>query len=82
MAFFCFLLGVTSTLFIRLRRRLFKAVAIILVGMVGGALALRSFWGEMGPIRLLAVSMCLFAILISPLLLHAFFGHEVTPKQT
>lgn len=82
MAYFCFVLGVTSTLFIRVRRRMFKAGAIITAGIVGGALVLRSLWGEMGLFRLLAVSGCLLAILISPLILHAVFGHEVTPKET
>jgi hypothetical protein len=81
LAYFCFVLGVTSTLFIRIRRRIFKAGAIIAAGMVGGALVLRSIWGDVGPIRFLVISACLCAILVSPLLLHEFFGHEADQKM-
>jgi hypothetical protein len=82
LAFFCFVLGVTSTVFIRARQRILKAGAIIVVGMVGGALALCSIWGDMGLLRLLTASLCLLGILISPLLIHAFLGHETAEKDT
>jgi hypothetical protein len=81
MAFFCFALGVTSTLFIRMRRRFFKAVAILGIGIVAGALVLRSIRGDTDPLRMLVTSACLLAVLGSPLLLHAFIGHEISEKD-
>ncbi len=76
-AYFCFALGATAVLFIRARSRAVKAGAIIAVGMIGGALALRALWGEIGLGRLLVISACLLAVLLSPLVVHTLFGHEM-----
>jgi hypothetical protein len=76
LAFFCFVLGLASTVFIRVRRRMIKAVAIIVVGMFGGALLVCTIRGDMGVSRIFIVSLCLLGILVSPLILHAFFDHE------
>jgi hypothetical protein len=82
MAFFCMVLGVTSALFVRLRQRVLKAGAVILIGIVSGALVVRSIWADISVTRLITVSFFLCLVLMSPLVLHAFFGHEVTPKET
>jgi hypothetical protein len=82
MAYFCVILGITSVLFVRLRQRILKVAAIVVVGMVSGALVIRSIWTDVGIGRLLAISLCLFFVLVSPLILRAFFGHEVSPKET
>jgi hypothetical protein len=82
MACFSMVLGVTSALFVRLRQRLLKAGAVIVIGIMSGALVVRAMWAEMGFLRFVAVSLCLFLVFISPFILHAFFSHEVTQKQT
>jgi hypothetical protein len=63
-------LGVTTALFVRLRQRTLKVAAVIAVGIVGGAATARSIWGDLGIIRLIAVSLCLLFFLTIPLLLH------------
>lgn len=81
MAYFLVVLGVTTALFIRVRQRIFKVAAVIAVGIIGGAAVVRSFWGDLGLFRLVAVSLCLLLFLTIPLLLRALFGHDQGPKQ-
>ena len=80
MAVFCLSIGITSALFVRLRQRALKAMAIILIGMIGGALVVRNLWADPGLTRLIAVSAGLFLVLTSPLLLQAFSGRGAEPK--
>lgn len=68
-------LGVTTALFVRLRQRALKAVAVIAVGIIGGAAAARTVWGDLGFFRTLAVALCLFLFLTVPLLLRTMLGH-------
>src|SRR5208283_753795 len=63
MGYFFALLGVTTALFVRVRQRALKVGAVIAVGIVGGALAARSMWGDLGLIPLLAISFCLLLFL-------------------
>jgi hypothetical protein len=76
MAYFCLVLGVTTALFVRIRQRAFKAVALIAVGIVGGAIATGSIWGDMGLFKLIAISVCLFLFFTIPLLLHALLDRD------
>jgi hypothetical protein len=81
MAYFCATLGVTCVLFIRIRQRVLKALAVISVGMVGSAAVVRGIWGDPGLLSLVAVSLCLLLFLTSPFLIHAFLGREEQPKE-
>jgi len=81
MAYFSATLGVASVLFIRVRQRAFKAGAVLAVGIIGGAAAVRSFWGVAGVFWLIVLSVALFAFLTSPLLLRTVVGREAEPKQ-
>lgn len=76
MAYFCATLGVTSMLFIRIRQRAVKVLAIISVGIVGSASVVRGIWGAQDLLSLIGVSLCLFLFLTSPILIHAFFDRE------
>jgi hypothetical protein len=76
MAYFCLVLGVTTALFVRIRQRAFKAGALIAVGIVGGAIAVGSIWGDLGLFKLIAISLCLFLFLTIPLLLRALLDHD------
>jgi hypothetical protein len=76
MAYFCLVLGVTTALFVRIRQRAFKVSALIAVGIVGGAAAASSIWGDLGLIRLIAVSLCLLLFLTIPLVLHALLDRD------
>lgn len=76
MAYFCVVLGVTTALFVRIRQRAFKAIGLIAVGIVGGAIAASSIWGDMGLFKLLAISFCLFLFFTIPLLLHALLDRD------
>jgi hypothetical protein len=80
MAYFSVILGITSVVFIRLRRRLFKAGTILVIGIVGGAIAVRSFREDLTLVALAAVCLGLFLVLISPLLIRAFVVRE-TPRS-
>jgi hypothetical protein len=74
------LLGVTTALFVRLRQRALKVAAVIAVGIIGGALAARTLWGDLGLFRTLAVALCLFLFLTVPLLLRTMIGNGA-PKE-
>jgi hypothetical protein len=81
MGFFFVVLGVTTALFVRLRQRALKVGAVIAVGIVGGALAARSLWGDLGFLRTAAVAICLFLFLTIPILLRAMLGHKGQPED-
>jgi hypothetical protein len=76
MAYFCLLLGVMTALFVRIRQRAFKMSALIATGIVGGAIAAGSIWGDLGLFKLIAVSLCLLLFLTIPLLLHALLDRD------
>ena len=81
MACFFAVLGVTTALFVRIRQRAWKVIAVIAMGIVGSALALRSFWGSLGVFRLLAVTVFLLLFLTIPLLLRTMLGQDHSPKE-
>jgi hypothetical protein len=81
MAYFFLTLGVTSAVFIRLRQRLLKAIIVISIGMVSGAIVASRIRGSLGFVGTLGVSLCLLVFLISPFLLHAFSGREGSPQE-
>ena len=68
-------LGVATALFVRLRQRALKVAAVIAVGIVGGAAAARTLWGDLGLFGTLAVALCLFLFLTVPLLIRTMVGH-------
>jgi hypothetical protein len=76
MAYFFVVLGATTAVFVRVRQRALKVAAVISVGIVGGAAAAGSIWGELGLIKLIAVSTCLLLFLTIPLLLQALLGRD------
>ena len=81
MGYFFVALGVTTALFVRLRQRALKVGSVIAVGIVGGAVAARSLWGDLGLLGTAAVALCLFLFLTIPILLRAMFGHEQRPED-
>jgi hypothetical protein len=81
MAYFFALLGLTTALFVRVRQRALKVGAVIVVGIVGSALAARSFWADLDLFRLLAVSFCLLLFLTVPLLLRTMLGRDDRPEE-
>jgi hypothetical protein len=81
MAYMFLMLGVATALFIRVRQRALKVIAVFAVGVIGGAAAMSSIWGQFGVLRIIAVSACLFLFLTIPFLLSALFGRE-QPRTT
>ncbi len=81
MAYFSLILGLTSVVFIRARRRSLKAGVILLFGILGGALAVRGFRHDIGFLAFLGISLSLLIVLLSPLLLRAFFGREPAQQE-
>jgi len=75
MGYLFVLLGAATALFVRLRQRALKVLAVITVGIIGGALAARTLWGVLGLFRTLAVAFCVFLFLTVPLLLRTLVGH-------
>ncbi len=76
MGYFFALLGVTTALFVRVRQRALKVGTVIAVGIVGSALAARSFWGGLGFLHLLAISLFLLLFLTVPFLLQSKLRHD------
>ena len=68
-------LGVATALFVRLRQRALKVAAVIAVGIIGGAAAARTLWGDLGLFRTLAIALCLLLFLTVPLLIRTMVGH-------
>jgi hypothetical protein len=81
MGYFFAALGITTALFVRVRQRALKVGTVILVGMVGTAAALRSFWGDLGLFRLVAVCLAILLFLTVPLLLRTMLGREQRPEE-
>jgi hypothetical protein len=81
MAYFFLALGMTTALFVRVRRRFFKVGSVIAVGIIGSALAASSLWGGLPPMRFVAVLVCLSLFLTIPLFLHTMLGREQDGKQ-
>ena len=82
MAYFFIVLGATTAVFVRVRQRALKVAAVIAVGIVGGAAAAGSIWGELGLFKLIAVSMCLLLFLTIPMLIHALLGRDQQAENT
>jgi hypothetical protein len=70
------ILGVTTVLFVRVRRRAVKVVAVLAVGIVGGAVAVSSMWGEFAVLKVVAVAAGLFLFLTIPFLVRALFVRD------
>jgi hypothetical protein len=81
MADFFLALGVSTALFIRLRQRALKVSAVILVGIVGGAIAANSIWADLGLARLVLLSLVLFLFLTSPFALRAMTARPPEPAD-
>lgn len=69
------LFGVSAVIFIRLRQRVWKAAAVIAIGVIAGAYLVRNFW-EVGFASLLVTAGVLLLFLLLPALLEMPFGHE------
>ena len=74
-------LGATTAVFVRVRQRALKVAAVIAVGIVGGAAAAASIWGDLGLFKLIVVSVCLLLFLTIPLLLQVLLGRDTQAKN-
>jgi len=68
-------LAATSAIFIRLRQRVLKFVALLAVGTIAMTTVVHYFGSPSGFFGLLAISLLLLAFLLSPALLEAKVGH-------
>lgn len=69
-------LGVTAAVFIRLRQRVLKVGALISIGTIAMAMIAHNLWGSQTFLGLLASSLFLLLLLLSPALLKAKVGHK------
>jgi hypothetical protein len=81
MASVLIVLAAASAIFIRLRQRVLKAGALIIIGMLAGAIAVNNIWGNLSFLGLLVVSLLLLLFLLSPALLEARIGHGESQKE-
>ncbi|HEY9595886.1 MAG TPA: permease prefix domain 1-containing protein [Spirochaetia bacterium] len=81
MAMFFVFLGVLTAAFVRARLRAVKVGAVVIVGIIGSALAARSIWVDVGFLRLVLITLGLFLFLTIPLLLHNVLGHGQGPDE-
>lgn len=75
MALVLVVLGLASAIFIRLRQRILKAGALVTIGTIAGAIAVHTFWGNLGFFSALGAAFLLLLFLLSPALLEAKIGH-------
>jgi hypothetical protein len=68
-------LGITSAVFILLRQRVLKVGALVSIGSIAMAMIAHNLWGEQSFLGLLATSLLLLLLLLSPALLEAKMGH-------
>jgi hypothetical protein len=69
-------LGAASALFMRLRQRILKIVALLTVGTMTGAMVVQNIWGNVGYFWLLMISVILLLFLLSPALLRLGLSHK------
>jgi hypothetical protein len=69
------LLGIASATFIRLRQRMLKVAALILVGSIALVLVGQHFWVGSGLLDLLVMSLCMLVFLFVPALVENRIGH-------
>jgi hypothetical protein len=69
-------LGAASALFMRLRQRILKIIALLAIGTMTGAMVVHNIWGDVGFFWLLMISVILLLFLISPALLRIGLGHK------
>jgi len=81
MAIFFLFLGVLTATFVRARIRAVKVCAVIVVGIIGSALAARSLWADAGLVRIALIALCFFVVLTIPLFLHNLLGREQGSDQ-
>ncbi len=74
-------LGVTTAIFIRLRNRILKAGAVIIIGPISGGIIAHHFWGSIGLFGTLATALFTLLFLISPAILEATIGHGETKNE-
>jgi len=68
-------LGVTSAVFIRLRQRVLKVGALMIIGSIAMAMIAHNLWGSQTFLGILATSLLLLLLLLSPAILEAKIGH-------
>ena len=69
------LLAVASAIFIRLRKRILKAGALVTLGVIAGTVAGHIIWGNLGFLGLVASASLILLLLLSPALIEAKIGH-------
>jgi len=68
-------LGITSTFFIRLRQRILKVGAVVIVGSIALAMVGHNLWGGLGFFGLLGLFVLMLCFLFTPALIEAKIGH-------
>jgi hypothetical protein len=68
-------LAAASAIFIRLRKRILKIVALVTLGVIAGTMAGHILWGNPGLLGLLAAAFLMLLFLLGPALLEARIGH-------
>lgn len=74
-------LGITTAVFIRLRQRILKAGAVIIIGPISGGIIAHYFWGNIGLFGALAIALVTLLFIISPAILEATIGQGKTKKE-
>lgn len=70
-------LGVTSATFIRLRQRVLKVGALVVIGSIALSTVVHNIWGDKGLLSTLVASLLMFLVVLSPALLEARIGHGI-----
>lgn len=78
---FC-VIGLACMLFIRLRQRALKIIAVVVVGMIGGLIIVHNVTGDIGFLGLLFASVLLLLFIMSPALHQFRRNHKSTLVRT
>ena len=73
-------LGLNSITFIRLRKRLLKVSAVLVIGSTALTMVVHNIWGRLSFFGLLALFVLMTVFLLTPILMEKYVGHgEVKP---
>jgi len=75
MAFALLILGITSLVFIRLRQRIIKFLALVILSSITFTIVAHNLWGDIGFFSVIALAIFMLLYLLIPALVESRVGH-------
>jgi hypothetical protein len=81
MAMVLFVLAIASATFIRLRKRIFKGIALLTLALISTTIIGNILWNDLGFFGFLTVSVLSLLFLLSPVLIQTRMGHDKSGSE-